>query len=376
MRSGADDCSIELVRLGDLNVRSDEVAELRRLVRAVLGEDVEGRSGAAILPSSAVLAHLVAELRATALHRNAGLVAGLPRTHHALAAVVWPLHGSRRRLLRLPVVVLDTVYDGDWGSYAHELGKALRQSRKRCASVHPAYHYSAFPGVGVADIQAALSVAEQLGHFMRSAAEMPASSFAPAFREFARQTLPLLEDRPALAAPAVRVTRHGLKSGWAVLTRINPGREAVLRRELSVLPTGDASPFARLPDTHAATFSEIASESRAAAEDGPASYLLFTMYGDAAPTAQLERLVEDVPEIWSIWRHCADSPEHEKHLLPYLEAHRLRRATTFSAYGGASVLEIRDALARRERLLSLLISEARHRREGDPLLRERALQSL
>jgi hypothetical protein len=141
------------------------------------------------------------------------------------------------------------------------------------------------------------------------------------------------------------------------------------------MPTGDASPFARLPGTHAATFSEIAHESRAAAKDGHGSGLLFTIYGDAPSAAQLDRLVAVLPEMSSIWRHCADSPDDAKHLLPYLESHRLRRTTTFSAYGFATVPQIRDALARRERLLSLLIGVTSGR-QRDPSLRELVLKSL
>jgi hypothetical protein len=376
VRSGSDDCSIELVRLGDINVRSDEAAELRRRVRAVLGENVEGRSGAAILRPTAVLAYLVAQLRATAAHRNARLLAGLPRTHHALAAVVWPPPGSGRRRLRRPVVVFDSVYDGDSGSYAYELGTALRLRRTPPASAPPVYHYSAFAGVGVADIQAALRVAQQLNDFKHTAAKLSPESFADAFRKFARRTLPLLEHRPGLAAPAVRVHPHAPGSGSAVLTRITPGREAALRRELSVLPTGEASPFRRLAGTHAATLSEIAHESRATAKDGHASYLLLTIYGDASPAAQLEQLLVFAPEVSSIWRHCTDARDDERHLLSYLEAHRLRRATTFSAYGHATVREIGDALAVRQRLLSLYLSVARLGREGDPFLQERALRSL
>ena len=105
-----------------------------------------------------------------------------------------------------------------------------------------------------------------------------------------------------------------------MLTRIISGHEAALRRELSAMPTEDASPFGAPPGTHAATFSEIAHESRAAAKDGHGSGLLFTIYGDAPSAAQLERLVAVLPEMSSIWRHCADSPDDAKHLLPYLDS--------------------------------------------------------
>ena len=134
--------------------------------------------------------------------------------------------------------------------------------------------------------------------------------------------------------------------------------EDALRTELRSWPTGAQSPLAKVPRTHFARFVVLPGLSRQDSRqpddalDTP--YLVFSAFLDGDPATWLAGLCEAMPdELDRAFAHCAGHPghpaEHGHAFRRWLGEHRVPATQLFGAYPDASVEDVRDALAFRER---------------------------
>lgn len=145
------------------------------------------------------------------------------------------------------------------------------------------------------------------------------------------------------------------------LTPIVPGREADLRRALAALPTGDGSPFARVPGTHVARWVVLEYFGKgdpvlrrplrpalllfSAAFDGPVEPWLWGLRAGLGPTAE------------AVWSHCSRWPGAAEgtSFAHWLLEHRLHINMPFVAHPEATVGEILHGLDCRERLINFAV---------------------
>ncbi len=158
-----------------------------------------------------------------------------------------------------------------------------------------------------------------------------------------------------------------------VLTPIRPGLEGELRAYLEGLD--GASPFDRLARTHFVRLIIVPDMPVPPwcglhdPLDGP--YLLFTANIDGDRDSWLDELATTlVPEAQEIWGRCVGCPQPAEGaaLKAYLGRNQLDSGVAFSAYGQASVEQIRGALDKRARLQEFVIRA----QDMDPAERRRA----
>ena len=149
----------------------------------------------------------------------------------------------------------------------------------------------------------------------------------------------------------------------SVLAPIADGRADALQAHLDALGEGDASPLARVPGTHIARWVVIPDVvyqghgQRKRDRLGPR--LLFSSNHDGDVGAYLERLRTGMgADADAIWGHCRGYPGHEDGpgFAAWMRAHMLEAALFFAAYGGMTVEQVQDNLARRRALLELVIA--------------------
>lgn len=142
-----------------------------------------------------------------------------------------------------------------------------------------------------------------------------------------------------------------------VLAAVESGRAEPLRAALRALPSGDASPFARITGTHLARWTVLEGIDRRPDRPGPGAaaqaHLLLSAQADTAPEDWLDALVDGAPaEVETIWGHCAGFPGlgDRAALRRWIAERRLEAGFSVVPYPRATVAEIRAALALRERL--------------------------
>ena len=149
----------------------------------------------------------------------------------------------------------------------------------------------------------------------------------------------------------------------SVLAPIADGRADALQAHLEALGEGDASPLARVPGTHIARWVVIPNViyqgpgQRKRDRLGPR--LLFSSNHDGEVGAYLEGLRRGMAEdADAIWGHCRGYPGHADGpaFAAWMRAHMLEAALFFAAYGGMTVEQVKDNLARRRALLELVIA--------------------
>lgn len=111
------------------------------------------------------------------------------------------------------------------------------------------------------------------------------------------------------------------------------------------------SPFAGVEGTHFARLVVVDGVGRAAADqplDELGPYLMFSAFFDREPDAWLA----DLPaEVAAVLRHCRACPDAGPATLrAWLEEHHVPATAIFGAYPEATVAEVREALAFRDRL--------------------------
>jgi hypothetical protein len=143
-----------------------------------------------------------------------------------------------------------------------------------------------------------------------------------------------------------------------VFTPIRPGHEAELRAHLAALPVGDESPLARLDQLHV---SRIQIFDRLVDQGPPhrpetleRAHLLFTSTVDGDLDAYLEAICEHVgAEADGWWRHCDGYPgtADRAAFKRYIRTHKVDTNLLAVANPGATVRDVRESLALRERVI-------------------------
>jgi hypothetical protein len=146
----------------------------------------------------------------------------------------------------------------------------------------------------------------------------------------------------------------------SVLAPILDGHADELRAHLDGLGEGDASPLARVPGTHIARWVVIDGVVFQGAgqrhRDTLTPRLLFSSNFDGDVGAYLEGLRTGMAaDADAIWDHCRGYPGHADGpaFAAWMQAHMLEAALFFAAYGGMTVGQVHDNLARRRALLDL-----------------------
>jgi hypothetical protein len=151
-----------------------------------------------------------------------------------------------------------------------------------------------------------------------------------------------------------------------VITPIISGREAQLRVHLRGLERGARSPLARLPRTHVARWVIIPQLHFQGAGQSPdtllSQYLLFTSSFDGSPGAYVRELCATIPdEADDIWGHCVGYPgtRDVDAFVRYFQHNRVPTGFFVSGYPQASVEDVRDSLALRDRFAAFAVEAQR-----------------
>lgn len=143
-----------------------------------------------------------------------------------------------------------------------------------------------------------------------------------------------------------------------VFTPILHGHEDELRAHLEALPVGAESPLARLDDLHLSRIQII----DALVDQGPPhrretlkrSHLLFTSTVDGDLDPYLEAICERIgPDADGWWGHCDGYPgtADPAAFRRYIRAHKVDTNLLGVANPGATVRDVRQSLALRERVV-------------------------
>ena len=144
-----------------------------------------------------------------------------------------------------------------------------------------------------------------------------------------------------------------------VFTPILPGHEEELRDVLDALDEGERDPLERVGGLHFSrlqVFSELVHQGPSQRQVGhlKSSYLVFTATLDGDRDAFLDRLRERIPDAAdSWWGHCVGYPGSADRdaFLRYLRHNQIKTAFVASPYARASVEDVRESLALRDRVV-------------------------
>jgi hypothetical protein len=159
------------------------------------------------------------------------------------------------------------------------------------------------------------------------------------------------------------LNRVGGAYALTVFTPILPGRVDELEDYLENLPLGPESPLARLETLHLSRIQIF----RALVHQGPKqkhtdvlkhAQLLFTSTFDGELDPFLGALAERVPEADEWWGRCAGYPGRDDRAAfgAYVRSHQVDTGLFASALPDATVGDVRDALAQRERLVDFAVA--------------------
>jgi hypothetical protein len=144
-----------------------------------------------------------------------------------------------------------------------------------------------------------------------------------------------------------------------VFTPIVPGHEEDVRDVLDALGVGEQDPLARIDGLHFSrlqVFSELVHQgpSQRKVATLQSSYLVFTATIDGEPDPFLDRIRERIPDAAdSWWGHCVGYPgtADRDAFVRYLRYNQIDTAFVASPYSGASVEDVRESLALRDRVV-------------------------
>jgi hypothetical protein len=143
-----------------------------------------------------------------------------------------------------------------------------------------------------------------------------------------------------------------------VFTPILPGHEDELRAHLDALPVGEQSPLARLDQLHLSRiqiFDELVDQGAPhRRETLKRHHLLFTSTVDGDLDPYLEAICARIgaqADGW--WGHCAGYPgtSDRAAFKRYIRAHKVDTGLLAVANPGATVQDVRESLALRERVV-------------------------
>jgi hypothetical protein len=159
-----------------------------------------------------------------------------------------------------------------------------------------------------------------------------------------------------------RGNRIGTAYALTTFARVLPGRADELEAALTALPRGAASPFARIDTLHIARVQLF----RSLVHQGPKqrgtdvlrhAHLVFTSTIDGPLDPYLERLRVEVPECDEWWGRCAGYPGRvdSAAFIAFVRRIQARPGLFQSAMPRASVVEVRESLALRERVIDFAV---------------------
>jgi hypothetical protein len=140
-----------------------------------------------------------------------------------------------------------------------------------------------------------------------------------------------------------------------------PGHADGVQRYLDTMPEGEHSPLARLSQLHLSRihiFTELVAQPGHAAERLDAPQLVFTSSFDGDLDRYIEDLRTKVPECDEWWGHCVGYPGRAdaSAFRAYIRAHKIDTQLFANAYPGATVQDVKRALATRERVIDLAVA--------------------
>ena len=152
--------------------------------------------------------------------------------------------------------------------------------------------------------------------------------------------------------------RVGTAYALTVFTPILPGHEDQLRAHLEGLPEGAGSALARLDQLHTSRlqiFDHLVHQGAGQKPDRlKSNYLVFTASFDGDLDDFLDAICEHLaPEADAVWGHCAGYPgtSDRAAFKHYIADHQSHTNLFASAYPNASVSEVRESLALRDRVV-------------------------
>jgi hypothetical protein len=152
--------------------------------------------------------------------------------------------------------------------------------------------------------------------------------------------------------------RVGTAYGLTVYTAIAPGREEQVRETIEAVPK-DGGPFSRLPMVHFARlqiFDHLVYQGAPQKPDGlRSSYLVFTSSFDGGRDAFLDAVCDRMPaEADSWWSHCVGYPGtgDRAAFRRWIKHNQIPTHLITSPYPTATVQDVRESLALRERLVA------------------------
>jgi hypothetical protein len=203
------------------------------------------------------------------------------------------------------------------------------QRYTRDANIEPSWYYCAYPEASTKMIRSALELRRRVRGFNARTADLDGKRFREAYDAFLAETIRIRN--PARPAPA---QASGMVS---ILLPLRDGHEDALREELEAL-FDDPLPVPE-ETTHFARFTVV---------PDPGPYLLASAWFDGPEEEFLDAFRARLGErAETIFRHC----EHEGD--PF--ARRLPVGAPFLGYDGATLPEIRVALAEAERFRELAL---------------------
>jgi hypothetical protein len=149
--------------------------------------------------------------------------------------------------------------------------------------------------------------------------------------------------------------------GAYALTTMAPliaGREDAAQAYVDALPLGPDSPLARIEQLHLSRIQVFRELVYQGAPQVPtelrSSYLVFTSSFDGALDPYLDALAERVPEADEWWGHCVEYPGRADRAAfrAWIRARKVDTNLFASAYPKATVQDVREALALRDRVVA------------------------
>jgi hypothetical protein len=139
---------------------------------------------------------------------------------------------------------------------------------------------------------------------------------------------------------------------------ILPGHADEVQAYLDAMPVGAESPLARLDQLHLSRihiFHELVDQGGGHKVDTlDAPQLVFTSSFDGDLDTYLDAIADNVPEADVWWGHCVGYPgrSDKSAFRAWIRAHQVNTQLFANAYPGATVQDVRAALAAREQIVA------------------------
>jgi hypothetical protein len=155
----------------------------------------------------------------------------------------------------------------------------------------------------------------------------------------------------------------GQSYALTVLTPIIAGHEIALRTYLRSLSDAGASPFREVPRTHFARWVIVPQPAFQGPPQRPdpwkSQYLIFTSCFDGDLLSYLGDLCAFIgPVVDAVWQHCVAYPgsDDPAAFARYMRHNQIDTEVYFASYPDATVQQVRDSLALRDRIVKFAIA--------------------